>query len=251
MTTLMGDAQQLADIIQDSQTMAFLGGAGTSTESGVPDFRSESTRRRALEGFGHQPEVILSAEFFASDPATFYRYVKDVLTVPGVKPNRGHQVLAKWEKEGRLLGVATQNIDGLHQQAGSERVWELHGTLAEYHCVCCMAAYTSAQALTQLDRGLAVPHCECGGILKPDVVLYGEVLPQDAFEASMQAIAAAETLIVGGTSLAVYPAASLVRYFTGRNLVVINLEESDIDLRAHLAIHAPIAEVLAASAELL
>lgn len=241
--------ERLADIIEGSKKIVFFGGAGVSTESGVPDFRSEATRERAQREFGYQPEELPSADFFYAHPEIFYKYLRAVLTVPGVEPNAAHKALAQWEKEGKVLGVVTQNIDGLHQSAGSEEVWELHGSLATYHCVDCAKQYVQEDVMSELNEGSSVPVCECGSILKPDVVLYGEALPESDFTAAMNAIAEADTLIVGGTSLVVYPAAGLVRLFNGKNLVVVNLDRTGADSMADLVIHEPIGALFEAVQE--
>ncbi len=234
---------QLRDIIVNSDNAVFFGGAGVSTESGLPDFRSRASRQAAVEAFGLSPEEILSASFFAEDPATFYQYLHRFLHYPHAQPNDAHRSLAEWERAVHLAGVVTQNIDGLHQAAGSNNVWELHGTLATYHCTRCGKTHGQDSALGQIESGAAIPQCACGGILKPDVVLYEEALPADALQNAAVAISEADTLIVGGTSLMVQPAAGLVQLFGGDNLVVVNREETPLDQVADLVIHRPIAQV--------
>ncbi len=234
---------ELADIISTTERGVFFGGAGVSTESGVPDFRSDTTRKRALTEFGYEPEVLLSAPFFYTHPEIFYRYLHDVLLVPGAKPNPAHRALAEWERRGHLRGVVTQNIDGLHQAAGSKNVWELHGTLFESYCLECGREVPTEFALAQLDDGVPVPLCGCGGLLKPKVVLYEEALPDAALYASVESISDADTLIVGGTSLAVYPAAALTNQFEGDNFVIVNLQPTDADVLADLVVYEPIGKL--------
>ncbi len=235
---------ELAQILRESTRIVFFGGAGVSTESGIPDFRSEGVRSATYEAFHLPPETILSADFFWSDPETFYRYVREFLYRPGAQPNSAHRALAELEKQGKLLAVITQNIDGLHQLGGSQNVWELHGTLQVFRCVDCGAEQTLDQAVAQLDRGQTAPVCECGSVLKPDVVLYQEGLPEVALAKSAAAVEEADTLIVAGTSLAVYPAAGLVPLFRGDNLVVINLSETPADRAATMVIRGQVGRVL-------
>ena len=235
---------ELGEILADSKRAVFFGGAGVSTESGLPDFRSPAARRAAQEAFDASPEEVLSASFFAQDPRTFYEYLHRFLHHPEAAPNPAHRALARLEEEGILAGVVTQNIDGLHQRAGSENVWELHGTLDNYHCTECGQQASAQDAMDQIEDGAGLPLCACGGVLKPDVVLYEEALPSDALNAAAAAIAEADTLIVGGTSLIVQPAASLLGLFRGKNLVVINKEATPIDGSADLVIRGNIGEVL-------
>lgn len=240
------DAQvnELAEILRQSERIVFFGGAGVSTESGLPDFRSESGRKATLEAFGMPPETILSADFFWSDPSTFYRYVKEFLYRPDAKPNAAHRALVRLEEAGKLLAIITQNIDGLHQLAGSRTVWELHGSLRVFRCVDCSRSYSMEEAVQQISEAAEPPVCECGNLLKPDVVLYQEGLPERALAEAAAAVQSADTLIVAGTSLAVYPAAGLVPLFTGKHLVVINLSETPADRGASLVIHEPVGQVL-------
>ena len=238
---------QLADIIIKSQkthrgtpSVVFFGGAGVSTESGIPDFRG--AEGLYTEKYGTlSPETIISHRFFAREPETFFSFYRSHLVFPDAKPNRAHTALAQLEKHGIVDCVITQNIDGLHQTAGSRNVFELHGTVHRNYCTDCGRRYS-------LDYVLAadgIPRCaDCGGIVRPDVTLYDEMLPEGVFEAAAMHVARADVLIVAGTSLAVYPAASLIHYFNGSSLVVINLTPTPADSMATLAIHSPVGEVL-------
>lgn len=231
--------QALEEILAKSSRIVFFGGAGVSTESGIPDFRS-------VDGLYHQkydypPETILSHTFWEQNPEEFYRFYRDKLIVKGAKPNAAHLRLAKLEKQGKLKAVVTQNIDGLHQAAGSRRVLELHGSIHRNRCMDCGKQY----GLEAVLNGAGVPRCSCGGIIKPEVVLYEEELDSRVLNEAVRAISRADTLIIGGTSLAVYPAAGLVRYFEGDRLVVINLSPTSMDSRADLLIRGKIGEVLA------
>ena len=225
--------------IDESSNIVFFGGAGVSTESGIPDFRS-------VDGLYHQkfdypPETILSCSFFETHTEECYRFYRDKMLISGVKPNRAHIRLAELEAEGKLKAVITQNIDGLHQLAGSKNVLELHGSTLRNHCVRCGKAY-GIEAVTSCE---GVPKCTCGGTIKPDVVLYGECLDEDVIEASVKAIRNAEMLIIGGTSLVVYPAAGLVDYYRGHRLVLINRDPTGYDSAADLLITGKIGEVFA------
>ena len=230
--------------VREAKAIAFFGGAGVSTESGIPDFRS-------TEGLYHQewkypPETILSHTFYKSNPEEFFRFYRAKMLAPQAKPNAAHRKLAEWEAEGKLTAVVTQNIDGLHQKAGSRnvlasrRVCELHGSVLRNHCEKCGKPYGLAFIL----NGSGVPRCACGGIVKPDVVLYEEGLDQDVLNDAVNAIARADLLIIGGTSLTVYPAAGLVHYYRGRELVVINKTELH-GMGADLTISEPIGQVMA------
>ena len=229
----------LEDIIAKSSSIVFFGGAGVSTESGIPDFRS-------VDGLYHQkydypPETILSHTFWERCPEEFYRFYRDKLIVKGAKPNAAHLRLAKLEREGRLKAVVTQNIDGLHQAAGSKTVYELHGSTLRNYCTKCGKPFD----VDFIANSTGVPRCpDCGGIVKPDVVLYEEGLDDEVVSGAVQAIRRADTLIVGGTSLVVYPAAGLLRYFRGDNLVVINKQPTSADAMANLLIHEPIGRTL-------
>lgn len=235
--------QQLQKIIDESQNIVFFGGAGVSTESGIPDFRS-------VDGLYNQkwkypPETIVSRSFFYANTAEFYRFYREKFILSGVKPNRAHEKLAELEAAGKLKAVITQNIDGLHQMAGSKVVYELHGSTLRNFCLNCHAPY-DIQFIANSDKAPdKIPHCDkCGGLVKPDVVLYEEELNPWTIDCSIEAIAAADTLIIGGTSLIVQPAASYIRYFRGKHLVMINKSETDKDHLCDLVIHAPIGEVL-------
>ena len=230
---------QLEALIEQSSNIVFFGGAGVSTESGIPDFRS-------VDGLYHQkfaypPEVMLSHSFFVSHTAEFFDFYRQKLIVHGARPNAAHLRLARLEQQGKLSAVVTQNIDGLHQAAGSKRVFELHGSTLRNYCTRCGKFYD----VDFIANSTGVPHCtDCGGVVKPDVVLYEEGLDPDTLEGAVRAIAAADLLIVGGTSLAVYPAAGLLQYFRGRDLVVINKQPTPADHRASLVLNLPIGQAL-------
>ncbi len=228
----------LQEIIDDSSRIVFFGGAGVSTESGIPDFRSADGLYN--QKYKYPPEQIVSHTFFVKNTAEFYRFYRDRMIFPDAKPNAAHLKLAELEKAGKLSCVITQNIDGLHQAAGSENVVELHGSVLRNHCVKCGKFYPLS-AITDSD---GIPKCECGGIIKPDVVLYEEGLDTADIERAVNEIAACDTLIIGGTSLAVYPAAGLVRYFDGKHLVVINKSPISADSSAELVINDSIGKVL-------
>lgn len=230
----------LQNVIASSRKIAFLGGAGLSTESGIPDFRSSDGIYKARKAYGVPPEVLLSHDFFEEYPEIFFDYYRKNLLYPDAKPNNAHKALAKLEQDGKLNAVITQNIDNLHQLAGSHRVLELHGSVYRNHCVKCRRFYPVETVM----QAKGIPYCECGGIIKPDVVLYGEGLDQRVLMDSIRAIRDADTMIVGGTSLAVYPAAGLIDYFTGKNLVLINLSETPRDSDATLCVHEKIGEAL-------
>ncbi len=230
--------KKLKEWVDNACGIVFFGGAGVSTESGIPDFRSTG-------GLYHQewadpPEVILSHSFYKSNPEEFFRFYRAKLLAPEAKPNAAHRKLAEWEAQGKLTAVVTQNIDGLHQAAGSRRVYELHGSVHRNYCERCRKFYDFDFIL----RGQGVPRCSCGGTVKPDVVLYEEGLDQDTLNGAVRAIAAADLLIIGGTSLNVYPAAGLINYYRGGRLVLINKSAVARDLDAGLVITDPIGEVL-------
>lgn len=237
--------QALEKILAQSKNMVFFGGAGVSTESGIPDFRS-------VDGLYHQkydypPEIILSHTFWERQPEEFYRFYRDKMIVKGAKPNPAHLRLAKLEREGKLKAVVTQNIDGLHQAAGSKNVYELHGSTLRNYCTRCGAFYDQ----DFIANSTGVPRCTaCGGIVKPDVVLYEEGLDPETLSGAVAAIRRADTLIIGGTSLVVYPAAGLVDYFRGDHLVVINMQPTAADRRADLCIAKPIGQVLSEEIDL-
>ena len=234
----------LQQLINKSKKIAFFGGAGVSTESGIPDFRS-------IDGLYQQkwkypPEQIISHSFFEYDPVEFYRFYREKL-VPSkeIKPNAAHYKLAELEEKGKLIGVVTQNIDGLHQKAGSKKVFELHGSTLRNFCTKCGEFYDEQFILQSENAPDKLPHCtKCGGIVKPDVVLYEEGLDDAIVNGAIDAISNADTLIIGGTSLIVYPAAGLINYFKGENLVLINKSQTSCDHKATLVIHQPIGQVL-------
>lgn len=234
----------LSEVIKSSENIVFFGGAGVSTESGIPDFRGADGIYSKKYG-KLSPEEIISASFFRADPETFYEFYRSHLIFPDAKPNAAHIALAKLEDAGRVKAVITQNIDGLHTSAGSRRVYELHGTTLRNYCLHCGRKYDMNFMLSTT----GVPHCpECGGIVRPDVTLYEESLPEGVFEAAADAVSKAEVLIVGGTSLAVYPAASLLYYFHGHELVIINYTETPFESRATLVIHDSIGKALSLAA---
>ena len=230
---------ELRKMIDESRRIVFFGGAGVSTESGIPDFRS-------VDGLYHMkyeypPETILSHTFFVKRPEEFFKFYRDKLLPLDAKPNKAHLKLAEWEKEGKLLAVVTQNIDGLHQAAGSKKVYELHGSVHRNYCQKCGRFFPPEYIRDSQD---AVPVCPCGGRIKPDVVLYEEGLDNDVVSGAVNAISSADMLIVAGTSLTVYPAAGLVRYFHGRHLVLINRDTTPMDSECDLVIHDKVGEVL-------
>lgn len=235
---------ELKKIIDESKNIVFFGGAGVSTESGIPDFRSEKGLYNAVENYGRSPEELISYSFFRRYPETFYEYYRDNLIYQDVKPNKAHIALAELEGQGKLSAIVTQNIDGLHQLAGSKNVFELHGSVLKNYCMDCGAKYDLDHIM---NRDWPVPLCsKCGGIVRPDVILYEEALDDKVMTGAVNAISKADTLIVGGTSLVVYPAADLINYFRGKNLVLINKSSTQYDSRAKLIISEPIGEVLGA-----
>lgn len=235
----MTPQEQLQQWITESGSIVFFGGAGVSTESGIPDFRS-------VDGLYHQkysepPETILSHTYFTRRTEDFYRFYRDKMLCLDARPNAAHLKLAELERAGKLKAVVTQNIDGLHQQAGSRTVYELHGSVHRNYCTKCRAFY----GVEFIGEGEGVPRCPvCGGLVKPDVVLYEEGLDQDTIEGAVRAIAEADMLIVGGTSLVVYPAAGLINYYRGNKLVLINRDATPYDQEAGLVIHESIGKVL-------
>lgn len=239
----------LAQLVRDAKRIAFLGGAGLSTESGIPDFRSEDGIFRAKQSYGAPPETLLSRPFFDMRPAVFFDYYRKFLLYPDAAPNAAHRALAALEREregrGRLTAVITQNIDGLHTAAGSHTVLELHGSVLRNRCMRCNAFYSLEALHGKMDAAAdGVPRCGCGGIIKPEVVLYGENLDADVLSASVAHVSRADLLIIGGTSLAVYPAAALSDYFRGSDIAVINLSETQRETGASLTIRRPIGQVL-------
>lgn len=242
---------ELKNIINKSENIVFFGGAGVSTESGIPDFRSESGLYKAKQEFGKSPEELISHSAFMQDPQLFYRYYKSNMIFPDAKPNNAHKALAKMEQDSKIKAVITQNIDGLHQLAGSETVYELHGSVHRNFCLDCGAKYNlsyildSQNCIDKDGKEGAVPWCEkCGGMVRPDVVLYEEALDDTTVTTAVEAISQADTMIVGGTSLVVYPAAGFLNYFRGDNIVLINKSETSFDSRATLVIHEAIGEVM-------
>ncbi len=213
----------IKELLKTSRKIVFFGGAGTSTESGIPDFRSSGGL------YSIAPEEWLSSSYLYNRTDDFYSFYKDKMLYPQAQPNRGHRILAQWEKEGRLLGIITQNIDGLHQKAASERVVELHGSVERNYCDSCKRRYS----LEDIVQKPGVPHCQCGGLIRPDVVLYGEMLDDRVVSQAISLMEKAELLIVGGTSLVVYPAAGMLHYFNGK-VIMINKGATSQDARAEL-----------------
>lgn len=235
------DISDFTELLRKSRRAVFFGGAGVSTESGVKDYRSEDGIYNAVKDYGMPPEEILSHSFFERDPKTFYDFYYKYFLMQKPKPNKAHIALAELEHRGILSAIVTQNIDGLHQAAGSLNVYELHGTASFYHCVRCGKKYD--RKIPEEAAG-GIPRCECGGILKPDVVLYEEPLDGDTLSGAVKAISRSDLMIVGGTSLAVYPAAGLLRYYGGGVMVLINKTETPWDTRATLVFRDKIGEVL-------
>lgn len=234
----MTGQEQLKQWIDESDHIVFFGGAGVSTESHIPDFRSVDGLYN--QEYDYPPETILSHSFYVKDTKEFYRFYRNKMLFPNAEPNNAHKSLANLEQAGKLKAVITQNIDGLHQKAGSKEVYELHGSVLRNYCCDCHKFYT----LDDILASEGVPHCECGGTIKPDVVLYEEGLDSYTLERSISYIRNADMLIIGGTSLAVYPAAGLIDYYQGNKLVLINKDKTARDSHADLVIQAPIGEVL-------
>ncbi len=236
---------RVKEIVDRSRRIVFFGGAGVSTESNIPDFRSETGLYKAMNEYGHPPEEMLSSSFFMEHTEMFFDYYKKHLIYQDARPNKAHIALAKMEEEGKLTAVVTQNIDGLHQKAGSRKVYELHGSVLRNTCMECGERYDLEYIMDEANCENKVPRCEkCGAVVKPDVVLYGEMLDEDVLTGAVKAISEADTLIVGGTSLVVYPAAGLINYFSGKDLVLINKSETSYDGRATLVINDAIGKVL-------
>lgn len=233
----MNTIDTLKQWIADSHRIVFFGGAGVSTESGIPDFRSVDGLYS--QQFEYPPETIISHSFYSARPEYFFRFYREKMLPLGFPPNITHKTLAKWEQEGKLLAVVTQNIDGLHQLAGSKAVYELHGSVLRNYCVRCRRAYRAEF----VQKAPGIPRCSCGGIVKPDVVLYEEPLDREVLEKSMMAIGKADLLIVAGTSLTVYPAAGLLQYYRGNRLVLINRDATPFDNQADLVLHRSLGEV--------
>lgn len=228
---------ELKQLIASSNNIVFFGGAGVSTESGIPDFRSVDGLYN--QHYKYPPETILSHSSFISHPEEYYEFHRDKLVALDAKPNRAHLRLAELEQEGKLRAVVTQNIDGLHQAAGSKNVLELHGSIHRCYCMRCNRPYPAER----VNLGKGVPKCDCGGIIRPDIVFYEECLDDDILSKAIHYIREAEVLIVGGTSLAVYPAAGLINYYRGNHLVLVNRSATPYDSEANLIIHAKIGEV--------
>ena len=233
----MNNLETLKQWIEESKHIVFFGGAGVSTESGIPDFRSVDGLYS--QKFDYPPQVIISHSFYERNPEYFFRFYREKMLPLGFEPNVTHRCLAKWEQMGKLDAVITQNIDGLHQKAGSKRVYELHGSVLRNYCTRCGKFY-SAQWIKSCE---GVPRCSCGAIVKPDVVLYEEGLDQDTLMKSVMAIRGADLLIVAGTSLTVYPAAGLINYYRGNRLVLINRDETPYDSQADLVFHESLGKI--------
>lgn len=239
MKTVEDYARELREVLMNSDNVVFFGGAGVSTESGLKDFRSPDGLY--AEKYAYPPEYMLSHTCYERHTKEFFDFYRDKLLVEGIRPNAAHIRLAEWEKLGKVKAIITQNIDGLHQAAGSENVFELHGSVLRNYCDRCGKFY----GVEKVRDSEGIPRCDCGGVVKPDVVLYEEGLDQGVMTGAIRAIMRADTLIVAGTSLAVYPAAGLIDYFGGRNLVIVNRDPTPADRRANLVINAKIGEVFA------
>ena len=227
----------------ECQNIVFFGGAGVSTESGIPDFRSQDGLY--MQRWKYPPETIISRSFFLAKPKDFYEFYREKLIIKDVKPNQAHIALAKMEQAGKLKAIVTQNIDGLHQQAGNKTVWELHGSTLRNYCINCGEFYDISFIDKESRTEEGIPRCKkCGGIVKPDVVLYEEGLDDNVIDGAIRAIKAADMLIIGGTSLVVYPAAGLIDYFHGKYVVLINKSETASDKKADLVIHDSIGKIL-------
>lgn len=235
----MSNIETFKKWIDESDNVVFFGGAGVSTESGIPDFRSVDGLYQ--QKYKYPPETIVSHSFLEYHTEEFFDFYKEKMVAPALKaaPNKAHLKLAEWEKEGKLRAVITQNIDGLHQEAGSREVLELHGTVMKNYCKSCGKSWDTEYVM----KSEGIPRCTCGGIVRPDVVLYEEGLDMDVMERAIHYIQNADVLIIGGTSLVVYPAAGLIRYYRGNKLVLVNLSETDQDRYADLVIHEKIGEV--------
>jgi len=233
----MEGLETLKKWVEESDNIVFFGGAGVSTESGIPDFRS--TDGLYNQEYDYPPETILSHTFYRRNPSEFFRFYKNKMLYLDAEPNAAHKKLAEWESRGKLKAIVTQNIDGLHQKAGSQKVYELHGSVLRNYCEEC-GKFFGVEAVKNAED---VPYCECGGMIKPDVVLYEEGLDQRTIEQSVRAIQNADMLIIGGTSLAVYPAAGLIDYYSGNKLVLVNKTPTPRDGMADLVVHGSIGEI--------
>ncbi|HAM68012.1 MAG TPA: NAD-dependent protein deacylase [Ruminococcus sp.] len=236
----MNEIEKLKNAVDKAKTIVFFGGAGVSTESGIPDFRSVDGLYN--QKYDYPPETILSHSFFLRHTAEFYRFYRDKLLSHDAKPNAAHYKLAEWEQQGKLNAVLTQNIDGLHSAAGSKKVLELHGSVLRNYCMDCGKFHT----VDIIKNGKGLPRCECGGLIKPDVVLYEEPLDQSVMEEAIRCIREADMMIIGGTSLAVYPAAGLIEYFRGDTLALVNRDATPLDRRADIVVHDSIGKVFSA-----
>ncbi len=240
-----GKIERLRELIDGAENIVFFGGAGVSTESGVPDFRSKDGlyNQHDVRFDAYRPEYLLSHTCLVREPAVFFEFYRQKMDARGVQPNAAHYALAKLEREGKLKAIVTQNIDGLHQKAGSRTVWEIHGTTQRNYCMRCGKPYPADYLYDSPER---IPRCSCGGIVRCDVTLYEEALPEEAVENAIRAIRRADLLIIGGTSLTVYPAASYVSYFSGEHLVILNKEHLSylLDPERDLEINEPIGKVL-------
>ncbi len=234
----MSTLEQLQNVIDNSKRIVFFGGAGVSTESGIPDFRSVDGLYN--QKYDYPPEQILSHTFFMHNTEEFYRFYRDKMLCLDKKPNKAHLKLAELERAGKLTAVVTQNIDGLHQAAGSKKVYELHGSVLRNYCMKCGKFYPAEY----IKNSNGIPKCECGGVIKPDVVLYEEGLDDSTVTGALRAIQSADTLIIAGTSLTVYPAAGFISYFKGDNIVLINRDETPFDSKADLVFHDKVGELL-------
>ena len=244
---IKNEYSRLMAIVKNAENIVFFGGAGVSTESGIPDFRSESGLYNAQTKYGRSPEEMISCSFLAREPDIFFDYYRNNLIFRNAKPNDAHKALAKLESDGKLSAIVTQNIDGLHQKAGSKNVFELHGSVIRNFCLDCGKKF-DLDWMMDLSHDIdGSPRCDsCGGRVRPDVVLYGEQLDEETVNGAVRAISQADTLIVGGTSLVVYPAAGFLGHFSGNDLVLINKSETAYDRRASLVIREAIGEVLSA-----
>ena len=234
----MSTLEQLQNVIDNSKRIVFFGGAGVSTESGIPDFRSVDGLYN--QKYDYPPEQILSHTFFMHNTEEFYRFYRDKMLCLDKNPNKAHLKLAELERAGKLTAVVTQNIDGLHQAAGSKKVYELHGSVLRNYCMKCGKFYPAEY----IKNSKGIPKCECGGVIKPDVVLYEEGLDDSTVSGALSAIQTADTLIIAGTSLTVYPAAGFISYFKGNNIVLINRDETPFDSKASLVFHEKVGELL-------
>lgn len=234
--------ETLKSWVEESRNIVFFGGAGVSTESGIKDFRSVDGLYHMK--FDYPPETMLSHSFYKSHTAEFYDFYRKQLMPPeDIQPNAAHLKLAELERAGKLLAIVTQNVDGLHEKAGSKRIYNLHGSIYQNRCVRCGRRFDGLEGAKRIREADGIPLCDCGGIIKPDVVLYEEGLDQETIEGAVNAIAQADMLIIGGTSLTVYPAAGLIRYYRGHRLVLINRDETPYDRNADLVIRDPIGQV--------